>query len=102
MTHIRTKMTEYLKEKGIEHTIKFVDPSYMIRSAPCNASDAHFCLCLANAAVHVAMAGRTGAVVCHHHNNYVSIPIDRAIYFLKRVNPEGPMLAMMSSIEQFE
>ncbi|ELP93134.1 Pyrophosphate--fructose 6-phosphate 1-phosphotransferase, putative [Entamoeba invadens IP1] len=97
--YIREQIKKHLDEKHIEHTIKFIDPSYMIRSAPCNASDAHFCLCLANAAVHIGMAGKTGVVVCHHHNNFVSIPIERATYYIKRVNPEGPMLSMMSSIE---
>ncbi|BFU20427.1 phosphofructokinase putative [Entamoeba histolytica] len=102
VTYIRQEIDKYLENKKIEHTIKFVDPSYMIRSAPCSAADAHFCLCLANAAVHVAMAGKTGLVICHHHNNFVSIPIERACYYLKRVNPEGPMLSMMKSIESVE
>ncbi len=30
---------EKLKEKEIPHTVKYIDPSYIIRSAPTNASD---------------------------------------------------------------
>lgn len=100
ISFLKERLTSFLNSKNIEHTIKFVDPSYMIRSARCSASDAHFCMCLANAAVHVAMAGKTGLVICHHHNNFVSVPIARAIHFLKRVNPEGPLFTMMRSIEQ--
>ncbi|KAL7718755.1 6-phosphofructokinase [Entamoeba marina] len=102
VNYIKQQIHEYLEKKSIEHTIKFIDPSYMIRSAPCSASDAHFCLCLANAAVHTAMAGKTGVVICHHHSNFVSVPIIRATHFYKRVNPEGPMLTMMKSIELLE
>ncbi|GAB1223135.1 hypothetical protein ENUP19_0132G0002 [Entamoeba nuttalli] len=101
INYLRDSITKYLKSIGIEeHTIKFVDPSYMIRSAPCSAADAHFCMCLANAAVHVAMAGKTGLVICHHHNNFVSVPIDRTSYYIKRVNTEGPLYTMMTAIEK--
>ncbi|KAL7717940.1 6-phosphofructokinase [Entamoeba marina] len=99
---IKTSITNHLNKRNIEHTIKFVDPSYTIRSARCSAADAHFCMCLANAAVHVAMAGITGVVICHHHNNFVNVPISRAIHFVKRVNPQGPLLTMMNSIEQYK
>ena len=100
LDYLKERIKEYLEDNGFNnHTIKSVDPSYMIRSAPCNATDAHYCMTLANAAVHVAMAGKTGVVICHHHNNYVSIPMNRAIHFIKRVNPNGPLLTMFNSIE---
>lgn len=49
------------------------------------------CICLSTNAVHAAMAGKTGMVICHHHNTFIHVPIERAIYYIKRVNPEGPL-----------
>ena len=55
------KETEaYFKKHGKEATIKYIDPSYMIRSVPANAEDSLYCLQLAQNAVHGAMAGFTG------------------------------------------
>lgn len=44
--------------KDLDPTVKYIDPSYMIRSAPANAGDEKFCVTLAQGAVHAAMAGR--------------------------------------------
>ncbi|ELP85118.1 6-phosphofructokinase, putative [Entamoeba invadens IP1] len=99
ITYLRQEIGKYLSAKNIEYNLKFVDPSYMIRASKCTSGDAQFCMCLSNAAVHVAMAGKTGLVICHHNGNFVSMPIDRTCYYTKRVNPDGPLLAMMDSIE---
>ncbi|GFZ16696.1 phosphofructokinase 7 [Actinidia rufa] len=41
-------------------TLKYIDPTYMIRAIPSNASDNVYCTLLAQSAVHGAMAGYTG------------------------------------------
>ncbi|PKI75970.1 hypothetical protein CRG98_003628 [Punica granatum] len=46
----------------ISHRIK-VDPTYMIRAIPSNASDNVYCTLLAHSAIHGAMAGYTGFTV---------------------------------------
>lgn len=55
---MKNKISEYFKEQGSETTIKYVDPSYMIRSVPANASDSLYCMLLASNAVHGAMVRR--------------------------------------------
>ena len=57
--------------------VKYIDPSYMIRSVPANASDSMFCMILAQNAVHGAMAGFTAFSVGLVNNRIVYIPISR-------------------------
>lgn len=56
---LKSKIVAYFKEHGQETSIKYLDPSYMIRSVPANASDSLYCMLLAQNAVHGAMAGYT-------------------------------------------
>mmetsp|Transcript_20919 Transcript_20919/g.43660 ORF Transcript_20919/g.43660 Transcript_20919/m.43660 type:complete len:538 (+) Transcript_20919:35-1648(+) len=78
------KIGEYLKEKIGEYfkvhskepaTVKYVDPSYMIRSCPANAADSLYCMQLAQNAVHGIMAGYTGFSVGLCNNRMVLLPI---------------------------
>ena len=54
--YLRKSITSYLKERNIDHSIKFIDPSYIIRSVPANANDRVYCGFLGQNAVHAAMA----------------------------------------------
>lgn len=71
--------------------LRYVDPGYAIRSVPANASDAVFCLRLAQAAVHAAMAGRTAMVVGRWHGRFVHVPISLAISSRNQVDPNGDL-----------
>lgn len=72
---LRVKLGSYLKERDIEHSIKFIDPSYIIRSVPANAGDKVYCGFLGQYAVHAAMAGRTDMVVAKIQERYVHLPL---------------------------
>jgi 6-phosphofructokinase 1 len=52
---LKDQIGVYFKKRGKPVTVKYIDPSYMIRSVPANASDAIYCLLLAQNAVHGAM-----------------------------------------------
>ncbi len=56
-------------------TLKYIDPSYMIRSVPANANDSIFCDVLARHATHAAMAGKTGLVIGRWHNVFTHVPL---------------------------
>uniref|UniRef100_A0A2C9V8S1 Phosphofructokinase domain-containing protein n=1 Tax=Manihot esculenta TaxID=3983 RepID=A0A2C9V8S1_MANES len=43
-------------------TMKYIDPTYMIRAIPANATDSLYCTLLAHSAIHGVMAGYTGFV----------------------------------------
>lgn len=72
---LKQTIKEYFESKKIETNIKYIDPSYIIRSAPADSYDAIFCARLGAHAVHAAMAGRTSVCVALVHNNYVHLPI---------------------------
>ncbi|MHC4139667.1 MAG: ATP-dependent 6-phosphofructokinase [Planctomycetota bacterium] len=86
-TFLKERISEYFKKKGIEINLKYIDPSYMIRSAPANPSDSTYCARLGAHAVHAAMAGKTGMVISLIHSQYVHIPIHLAISGRKRIDP---------------
>jgi len=73
---LSARIREYFTRKGHECNIKFIDPSYMIRSVPANAADRVYCSFLGQQAIHAAMAGKTGMVVTHLKSSMVHLPLD--------------------------
>ncbi|XP_040383278.1 LOW QUALITY PROTEIN: ATP-dependent 6-phosphofructokinase 2-like [Oryza brachyantha] len=64
------------EEQGGElFTVKYIDPTYMIRAVPANAGDNLYCTLLAHSAIHGAMAGYTGFVSGPINGNYAYIPM---------------------------
>jgi len=76
---------------GTELSVRYVDPGYAIRSVAANGWDAVYCLRLAQAAVHAAMAGRTAMVVGRWHGRFVHIPIPVATGGRNQVDPNGDL-----------
>jgi len=70
-------------------SLKYIDPSYIIRSVPANAADAIFCENLARNAVHAGMAGKTDIVIGLWHGLYVHLPIHLVTTSRKKINPES-------------
>ncbi|XP_019154783.1 PREDICTED: ATP-dependent 6-phosphofructokinase 4, chloroplastic-like [Ipomoea nil] len=66
--------------------MKYIDPTYMIRAIPSNASDNIYCTLLSQSAVHGAMAGYTGFTVGPVNSRHVYIPIERVTETQNRVN----------------
>lgn len=88
---LKEKISEQFKAEGFSHTIKYIDPSYIIRSAAANANDSKFCNLLSQNAVHAAMAGKTGFVVGHWNGSFTLLPIPVTVKERKRINPEGQL-----------
>jgi 6-phosphofructokinase 1 len=86
---LRDQINGYLKHKGLEFSLKYIDPSYTIRSVPADANDSAFCLLLGQNAVHAGMAGRTNMVVGFWANEFTHVPIPMATSKRKKVDPEG-------------
>lgn len=72
---LKNEIQSYFKKEKTEVNIKYVDPSYMIRSVPADAPDSIYCLNLAHNAVHGAMAGYTGFTSALVNNRTVMLPI---------------------------
>ncbi len=88
---LKEKITAHFKEKGMEITLKYIDPSYMIRSLPPTAGDHVFCSFLGRHAVHAAMAGKTRLVIGHWNNEFVHVPMALSAGKRKQVNPDGAL-----------
>lgn len=68
--------------------LRYIDPSYLIRSVPANAADNFYCSQLAQHAVHAAMAGKTGMLVGRWHGAFVHLPVWMATQGRAKVDPK--------------
>jgi 6-phosphofructokinase 1 len=75
----------------MEINLKYIDPSYIIRSQTANSNDQIFCGFLGQHAVHAGMAGKTSMLISIWNNEYVHIPIRAAVAQRKGVDLEGNM-----------
>jgi 6-phosphofructokinase 1 len=83
---LKEKIKEEFDNKEFPYSIKYIDPSYIIRSAPANANDSKFCNLLAQNAVHAAVAGKTDFVVGYWNNEFTLIPIPMAVAKRKKID----------------
>ncbi len=88
---LKHRIREYFKEEGVEMSLKYIDPSYIIRSAQANPNDSIYCSRLGAHAVHAAMAGKTQALISLLNNKFVHIPIKVAVSERNHVNIEGSL-----------
>jgi 6-phosphofructokinase 1 len=86
---IRDRIKAHFKKTGREISLKYIDPSYIIRSVPANADDSAFCLLLGQNAVHAGMAGKTNMVVGFWKRDFTHVPIHVAVSKKKRIDPHG-------------
>jgi 6-phosphofructokinase 1 len=87
--HLRDAIREHFARTGMEINLKYIDPSYIIRSQPANSHDSAFCLLLGHSAVHAGMSGRTGMVVGFWNHRFTHVPLAMATERRKRIDPEG-------------
>ncbi|KAL2236037.1 UNVERIFIED_CONTAM: ATP-dependent 6-phosphofructokinase 3 [Sesamum indicum] len=75
---ISQKIKEHFAKKNkMPITLKYIDPTYMIRAIPSNGSDNVYCTLLAQSAVHGAMAGFTGFTSGLVNGRQTYIPFNR-------------------------
>jgi 6-phosphofructokinase 1 len=88
-TFMRDQIKAHFKKTDLDINLKYIDPSYTIRSLPANARDSAFCLLLGHNAVHAGMTGRTDMVVSVWNNEFTHVPIPLAVSARKKIDPEG-------------
>jgi len=74
-TMLASEINRYFGSRDIEINLKYIDPSYMVRSVPATASDSLFCLRLGQNAVHAGLAGKTDLVVAQWGEDFVHLPL---------------------------
>jgi len=85
---LKARIEDYFLSKNIEINLKYIDPSYTIRSVPANASDSIYCGALGQYAVHAGMAGKTGMLVGLMKDEYVHLPL-RMVASGTKLDPGG-------------
>jgi len=88
---LKDELGRHFKKLGQDLSIKYLDPSYHIRSVAANSADAIFCYLLAENAVHAAMAGITGIVIGHWNNYFTHVPIELAIGERQKIDLDGAL-----------
>ena len=86
---LRERVRDYFEAKGVDANMKYIDPSYSIRSQQADADDASFCLLLGQNAVHAAMSGRTNMVVGVWRGDMTHVPIPKTVAQRKRLDADG-------------
>ena len=90
---LRDRITDHFKQQGNPVSVKYIDPSYVIRGVPAVAYDSAYCFRLAAYAVHAAMAGKTELIIGKWHGKFVHIPIKLAVSQRQCVDPHGELWA---------
>ena len=88
---LKDKINEFFRKRRIEVNLKYIDPSYIIRSVPASPQDKVYCTRLAQNAVHAAMAGKTNMLIGRWHSTFVHIPFDFVTQGRRRVDPDGDL-----------
>jgi 6-phosphofructokinase 1 len=88
---LRDRLAAHLRARGRDATVKYIDPSYTIRSIPACPSDSIYCWNMARHAVHAAMAGNTAMLIGRWHGRFVHVPMTIATRESRRVDPGGDL-----------
>jgi 6-phosphofructokinase 1 len=88
-TWLRDAIKGHFSGGGMECNLKYIDPSYIIRSQPANPHDSALCLLLGQNAVHAGMSGRSNMVVGIWNHQFTHVPISLATSARKKLDPEG-------------
>jgi 6-phosphofructokinase 1 len=88
---LKERIGAFFKERRTECNLKYIDPSYIIRSVPASPQDNVYCSRLAQNAVHAAMAGKTGMLVGRWHGTFIHLPLDVVTQGRRKVDPGGEL-----------
>jgi len=88
---LKNAITDHFKKSAVPVSVRYIDPSYMIRSARASADDSVLCFQLAENAVHAAMTGRRAMLVGLWNGHYVHVPMEKAVESRKKIDPSGSL-----------
>ncbi len=88
---LKEKVEAHFKQRQIPASVKYIDPSYIVRSLEAQPTDRMFCLQLAQNAVHAAMSGRTNMIVGYWNSVFSHVPISAAVSKRKKIDPEDDL-----------
>ena len=86
---LRDHIESYFKRENIPVVMRYIDPSYLVRSSAANSADAILCDMFARNAAHAAMAGKTGLVIGYLHDRFIHVPIELLVSRKKSMDPHS-------------
>ncbi|HHH76059.1 MAG TPA: ATP-dependent 6-phosphofructokinase [Phycisphaerae bacterium] len=89
--YLQQTITDHYKAEGLEFNLKYIDPSYTIRSVQANSQDQMLCDQYARYAVHAALAGKTDMLIGMWHNVFIHVPISVATAGKRHMSPESAL-----------
>jgi 6-phosphofructokinase 1 len=95
---LKSAISSYFDQKGTNISLKYIDPSYMIRSLPANANDSVFCGFLGRNAVHAGMAGKTKLIIGRWNSHFVHVPMESSAGRRKQVEPDGELWSAVLAV----
>ena len=79
-------------QRALPHaSVRYIDPSYMIRATTARGADAMYCARLAEDAVHAAMSGRAELLIGRWGGAHVHVPFKLLKGRSKRLDLDGPL-----------
>jgi 6-phosphofructokinase 1 len=94
---LKNAISEHFRAKSIPISIKYIDPSYMIRSLSANANDSVFCGFLGRNAVHAGLAGKTRLLIGRWNSHFVHVPMESSAGKRKKIQPHGELWSAVLS-----
>lgn len=88
---LREKIEDHFRQRQIPMNLKYIDPSYVIRSVPANAWDRILTDRMARGAVHAGMAGKTDAMMGYWNQEIVHVPIAASVSQEKHMSVESDL-----------
>jgi 6-phosphofructokinase 1 len=89
--YLKRTIEQHFEALKLPLTLKYIDPSYMVRATRPSAEDAVFCDALARNAVHAAMAGKTDIMIGRWHRCFTHVPLAQVLSHQKRIEPDGDL-----------
>jgi 6-phosphofructokinase 1 len=90
-TFLKEKLTAHFAAIAKPVTLKYIDPSYIVRTAPANPADQLHCARFAQNAVHAAMAGKSGLLIGYWHGHMTHVPTAALEGRTQAINPRGEL-----------
>lgn len=99
--YLKNEIKKYMDQRKVSVNIKYIDPSYIVRSCAPTPNDAIFCAQLGQMAVHAGMSGRTAMVVGYRNGQFNHIPIEIATAKRKKIDLQSQLwLSVIESTGQ--
>jgi len=86
---LKDQINRHFQAADVEVNVKYIDPSYTIRSMRTDSHDAAFCLMLGRHAVDAGMSGRTAMLVGDWRGEFTHVPLAASVSQRKQIHPDG-------------